>query len=284
MNQYLPYKLFHFIAAVMMLASLPACTQVQAAENHPTTAPMPSKTPLLSVTATQIVAAEMPTPTATTRPETEICPPFSGWDQLQLIQAISNPFHPPAPGSDDPHQGVDFSDLDPVYGYARTGLEIMALLPGRVAGVIANRFPYGNAVLIETSLIELNPALILPDEIPIPTLISALTCPPGAELEDSMRKPESVYLLYAHMQDEPRFSIGDSIACGQVIGSVGESGNALAPHLHLEVRVGTAGQQFSSMAHYISSASEIEMANYCVWRTSGGFVLLDPMLLIDRLP
>ena len=67
--------------------------------------------------------------------------------------------------------------------------------------------------------------------------------------------------------------------CGQAIGSVGMSGNALNPHLHLEVRVGPAGIRLESMAHYDTSATAQEMANYCRWRVSGLFQLVDPMQL-----
>ncbi len=41
--------------------------------------------------------------------------------------------------------------------------------------------------------------------------------------------------LYAHLQ-ETDVSVGQSIRQGQAIGTVGTSGNATGPHLHLEVR------------------------------------------------
>ena len=69
--------------------------------------------------------------------------------------------------------------------------------------------------------------------------------------------------------------------CGQVIGAIGESGNALNPHLHLEVRLGPAGVRFPGMAHYDSGASPDEMAAYCQWRVSGAFLTLDPLRLFQ---
>ena len=78
--------------------------------------------------------------------------------------------------------------------------------------------------------------------------------------------------------------LGDWLQCGWEIGTVGMSGNALNPHLHLEMRVGPAGARFNSMAHYISSASNEEMANYCAWRVSGQFQVVDPMLLFSIEP
>ena len=70
------------------------------------------------------------------------------------------------------------------------------------------------------------------------------------------------------------------MACGELIGATGDTGNALNPHLHVEMRVGPAGANFESMAHYESRASDVEMASYCQWRVSGEFVLVDPGLLL----
>jgi murein DD-endopeptidase MepM/ murein hydrolase activator NlpD len=46
-----------------------------------------------------------------------------------------------------------------------------------------------------------------------------------------------VYTLYGHMQ-EIDVEIGQTISAGQEIGSVGDTGIALGPHLHFEVRMG----------------------------------------------
>jgi murein DD-endopeptidase MepM/ murein hydrolase activator NlpD len=82
------------------------------------------------------------------------------------------------------------------------------------------------------------------------------------------------------MRDAPGFQVGDPIECGEALGQVGQSGNALNPHLHFEVRLGPAGIQLKSMAHYDASASAEEMSNYCTWRVRGVFQLVDPMLLL----
>jgi hypothetical protein len=50
-------------------------------------------------------------------------------------------------------------------------------------------------------------------------------------------------------------------------------------HLHLETRLGKAGETFSGMAFYTTSASVEEMENYVRWRTSGDFRHFDPMNL-----
>ena len=94
----------------------------------------------------------------------------------------------------------------------------------------------------------------------------------------------SLYLFYAHLLDAPTFELAETVDCGQLLGKIGQSGNALNPHLHLEARVGPSGARFESMAHYSGGITEVEMRNYCAWRVSGVFQLLDPMRVLGLLP
>jgi murein DD-endopeptidase MepM/ murein hydrolase activator NlpD len=89
-----------------------------------------------------------------------------------------------------------------------------------------------------------------------------------------------LYLLYAHLQVAPDLQLGDQVACGGAIGAIGDSGNALNPHLHLELRIGPQASRFHSMAHYDASATPEEMASYCTWRVSGQYQLIDPLKLL----
>jgi murein DD-endopeptidase MepM/ murein hydrolase activator NlpD len=50
---------------------------------------------------------------------------------------------------------------------------------------------------------------------------------------------ERVYSLYGHMQNIS-VSIGQAVKAGDPIGTIGDSGIAIGPHLHFEVRVGDA--------------------------------------------
>lgn len=227
--------------------------------------------------------------TNTIDPEYIILSPLTGIPIEDLPSLISNKFSPPPPGSDNPHQGVDFSIVDPNSNVAISGTEVRAAISGIVASVIKDRFPYGNAILIETRIDLISPLLIqnfvLPTPAPLQENHPILTCP----LIDENTHPEqnsghdeenrSLYLLYAHLEEQVLFQPGDQIMAGQKLGTVGSSGNALNPHLHLELRVGSSGAKFPSIAHYDSSASLEEMSYYCLWRVSNAFQLLNPMIL-----
>jgi murein DD-endopeptidase MepM/ murein hydrolase activator NlpD len=199
---------------------------------------------------------------------------------------VNNPFHPPALGSDDPHQGLDLADRG-AGGLAVAGRTVQAVLGGEVAAVIRDRFPYGNAVMLETPLDVLPAEWLRALELPAPTpaqeIHTNLTCPSMPEFNPSSQG-RSLYLLYAHMQTTAGWQPGEGVSCGQSIGSVSNSGNSINPHLHIEARVGPSGVHFESLAHYDASASDQEMSNYCAWRVSGIFALIDPMKVLMIQP
>jgi murein DD-endopeptidase MepM/ murein hydrolase activator NlpD len=154
-------------------------------------------------------------------------------------------------------------------------------MDGRVAGIIRNRPPYGNAVIIETPLDMLPAGWKGPIPTPAPTVPPAgnLFCPPDP-IHTGAGSERSLYLLYAHMNQTPNLTIGQAVGCGEVIGEVGTTGKSVNYHLHLETRAGPAGTQFASMAHYDNAASDEEMRNYCAWRVSGLFQMIDPLELL----
>ena len=275
-------------------ALLTACTVDSSLTSHPTPSLTPYETISSEIPTQHLIFTPSPnlTPTSTSpvsptsTPALQLCSPLEGLTLSQLAENIVNPFHPPQPGSDQPHQGVDLAELRD--GVAVAGLPIRAVLAGIVAAVIPDRFPYGNAILIETPLKGLPPdwvtGLDLPDLIPNQPHDPALTCPGVTNYPDWSAEAGSLYLLYAHMQQSNSYQQGDAVACGDPLGIVGDSGNALNPHLHLEARVGPPGARFSSLAHYDTSASLEEMDNYCTWRVSGWFMLLNPMPLLEQQP
>lgn len=290
-------KLGKLIGVLLLCACLAACSPA-AGDGLPAHASDPSPSPLTPTHQPAFIATTAPAVATTAPPPTlpvaspthilrpDICPPFPGASQADLIAAISNPFNPPPPGSDDPHQAVDIAVQQD--GMALAGGPVLAVLGGRVAMLTDDRFPYGFALLVETPLEDLpsewlaeNPALT-----PAPTrgAYPALTCPAVTPAPAWNEARRSLYHLYAHLQEKPALQPGQPIQCGETIGRIGQSGNALNPHLHLEARIGPAGARFASMAHYDNTARPEEMGNYCLWRVSNVFQLIDPLQLLEQLP
>ena len=285
------------ILLLAWLASLTACTP--AMPDHPALSPtlLPSQTfsPVPSATIQPESSTPSPPtptitplpPTATATPVVEVCSPLQGVALDVLPQIVTNPFDQPRPGEDDGHHGVDlaFYRFGDIVGIK--GLPILSVLPGTVAAAIKDRPVYGNMIIIETPL-EFVPSawdttLQLP--APIPTVTPPnLTCPKQAAFTNLDINRRSLYLLYAHMNQPPTLKQGQAVACGSPLGAVGTTGNSVNPHLHLEVRVGPAGARFNSMAHYIGDATTEEMLNYCTWRVSGLFQMIDPMKLLTLKP
>lgn len=207
---------------------------------------------------------------------------MDGYVIEELPGKVSNPYAPPRLGSDFHHQGVDFFHGYAEGGGAAPGLPVHAILSGRVAMVLADRFPYGNAVIVEVdpAYIPADIAAALPTpDVDMPLLaISSLTCPPvdAPEWDET-----SLYVLYAHLEETAPLTLGQQVTCGDILGRIGKSGNAVNPHLHLEARWGPAGVQFESMGHYSLEVSDDERGAYCLWRVSGRFQHFDPLMLFQ---
>jgi murein DD-endopeptidase MepM/ murein hydrolase activator NlpD len=265
---------------------VPAAVQAGSSTALPSSALLKSTVPPMETASPSFTPASTSTqipPTVALTPALSICSPLEGYSLNQMAGLVSNPFHPSPPGSDDPHQAVDLADRQPDSQIALAGRVVQAVLGGSVAAVIQDRFPYGNALLVETPLEglpnDLPAALGLSEPAPTPIPNLVLTCPDV--VPKNWQASQSLYLLYAHLQKAPAFQPGDPLTCGQALGFVGDSGNALNPHLHLEVRLGPSGARFSSLAHYDNSATLEEMDNYCTWRVRGIFPLVDPMRLLS---
>lgn len=281
-----------------LVCILAACTAPVASLDSPTPtathtlAPAPSwtpasegNTPTFTVSPTEVVTTTPLPPLPSPTLENQVCSPLAGYMLSELPGIVSNPYHPPAPGSDDPHQGVDLADRLDGSGMAVTGMPVQAILAGKVVLAQADRFPYGFAVIVESELPALPEKVRawFPTAAPLWTANPALNCPdvplPGGESTE-----RSAYILYAHLLDTPLVQVGETVACGQVIGAVGQSGNALAPHLHLEIRIGPSGWNPGSLAHYTNDARPEEMGQYCTWRVSGIFQHLDPLEWLAEFP
>ena len=284
-----------YLLTFLLIVSFTGCTSNSDEINHKTTSPPLTATSRLYASPTptiESVPTSSPPPSpAFTKKSTEveeitdlrICSPLKGIPITELTNTIHNPFNPPRSGRDDPHQGVDFAIQE--YGIAISGNPVQSVLDGRVAAVIDNRFPYGYALMIETPIKSLAPQSV--SRIYIPTLSPtiephpALNCPQVSPFPSWNAEKRSLYLFYAHLKEPPIFQIDEVVECGQIIGQIGDSGNALNPHLHLEVRIGPSGARLGSMAHYSTSASPEEMSAYCTWRVMEIFQLVDPKQLLS---
>ena len=203
----------------------------------------------------------LPTATAVVSSTFQICSPLEIHPLDELTEIISDPYHPPPPGREERHHGVDFSYYRRGDRLTIQGVGVQAVFSGQIAAAIQDRFPYGNVVIVETRQNE------LPD-----AWISKLGMQPG----------ESIYTLYAHLDQPPLLDLGEKVEACQSLGAVGKSGNTVEPHLHLEMRLGPAGQSFPSMAYYGAQDSKEERENYVRWRTGGEFRHFDPMSVLGK--
>jgi murein DD-endopeptidase MepM/ murein hydrolase activator NlpD len=219
-----------------------------------------------SVTVQSFITPSVPTApyTSTSTPTaTEIqlimCSPLKDETISSIWEIITNIYDPPPPGRDDHHHGVDFAYYRRGNRLSIEGEVVQSVMPGKIAASIQDRLPYGNMVIIETAQ-SMIPKVIV-DKFAIET-------------------GESLYSLYAHMEQSPDVGMGDEVTCGQALGMVGKTGYEIVnPHLHLEMRIGPSGSRFAGMAFYDTSATVEEMDNYLRWRTSGEFTPMDPMLV-----
>jgi murein DD-endopeptidase MepM/ murein hydrolase activator NlpD len=214
-----------------------------------------------------------------------VCSPLEGETLNSITEIITQPFKMPRPGNDDGHQGIDFSFYRRNDRVGMEGLKVIAALDGKVVTIIGDRGPYGNAVIIETPLNSINSDLIAKIQLPgiQPTVIPdpRVNCPSGEMTFSLDYEHQSLYILYAHLQNAVDFSIGDEVKCGQPIGLVGNTGKSSNPHLHFETRLGPSGARFESMAYYIADSTTAERYNYCVWRVSNLFQVFDPIKLLS---
>ncbi len=244
----------------------------------------PSATINLSPTPANSATPAETTPTEP--PDPGMCSPLEGIEIDELPSMVVNPFAPPPAGRDEPHQGIDIAQRDLQTQISLEGLGVKAVLAGRVAAVIQDQFPYGNALIIETLMNELPEGLEekLPSPAPTPMSRSPLTCPQVEQIYDHKSGRDSLYLLYAHLKEPVDLRVGSLVSCGQMLGAIGSTGNALNPHLHLEARLGPVDTRYSGLGHYDSRATPQEMANYCDWRISGWYRLVDPLVLLGLAP
>lgn len=220
--------------------------------------PSPTALPALTPSPTPSAVSPLAAPTETPIP-LHLCPPLGGYTFAELPLIESQPFIPPRPGKDDGHHGVDFAHWQYKDRASLEGAPVQSVLAGVVAASIADKYPYGNLVIVETPFTQLPEALI-----------EAFQLQAG----------HSLYHLYAHLKEPSPVVLGQAVACGEVVGLVGSSGASGNPHLHFETRTGPAGLTFASMEYYKTTSTAEERTNYERWRFLGEFVLWNPWELL----
>lgn len=220
--------------------------------------------------------------------QTQICSPLEGETLSELTEIITQPFKPPRAGQDveiGDHHGIDFAFYRRKDLLSIDGLPILSALDGVVVTIINDKFPYGNALIIETPVDSISPILL--DQLNLPS--TQPTVVPDPKFNWTPRElpfqlsttSRSLYIYYAHLKYPADFNIGDTVTCGQEIGQVGNTGDSSNPHLHFEIRIGPSGARFESMAYYTPQSTQSERYNYVAWRVSNMFQLLDPMVFLS---
>jgi murein DD-endopeptidase MepM/ murein hydrolase activator NlpD len=102
--------------------------------------------------------------------------------------------------------------------------------------------------------------------------------PAAVQGDLGLSEGQSLYMLYAHMQNAPALFAGDTVQPGQIIGNVGSTGNSTGAHLHLETRTGKTGSL--PLGDMCTDAScSLGSARFNTWYNSGRFESFDPATL-----
>ena len=262
-----------FLSLVLLILSLTACSGEGVQGSDPVGAPGDSLEDQVAVVVFTVTAeataslvptksptaVDTPTITPTSEPDFQICTPLPLHPLEVIDEIVGDPYDPPPAGREERHHGIDLAYYHWKDRDTMEGEPVQAVLSGVVAARMEDRMPYGNMVIIET------PQSDLP-----PDLVERLAIPDG----------ESLYLLYAHFNEAPMVNLGDKVEACQPLGGVGMTGWTEVPHLHLETRTGPAGTVFESILYYDTQATQEEMDNYVLWRTSGVYQHFDPMSLL----
>ena len=270
-----------FIIPILLLTGCSNISQVSKATGYP-----PTITSTLAPRLTPTETATAPSPTPTKELINQVCSPIQGIDFSELPNIVSYAYTSPSPYVENGHPAIDFG----LYHYKDyaffPNFPVQAIISGKAVLVQQDLYPYGNMIMTETRLHDLQPSLLLSitQPTPLPPSYYSLDerCPVSGPAITWNKDDLSLYVLYAHMVEKPDVNPGDQVSCGQFLGNAGKSGHAAEEHLHLEIRIGPSNASFESIAEYKQPASPAERYNYCIWALSGVFQSIDPSILLYR--
>lgn len=222
--------------------------------------PEPDETTPMVGQGAFLLGEKTPLPKMTQVHINQICSPLFSVPLNELATVISDPYKPPPKGKDDRHQGVDFAFYRRFGRESIAGEIVQSVYGGKIAGIIEDRFPYGNALIVETVY----------DFLPLEAVQTL-----------GIENHQSIYILYGHLESMEVRTMGENINPCQPLGKVGKTGNAGVEHLHLEMRIGLSGEILPSMSYYVQEATPEEREAYLRWRTSGEFIHFDPIKILD---
>ncbi len=269
------------IMTILLLTGCSNSSQVATVTMFP-----PTVTSALAPSLTPTLTATLPLPTPTKELINQVCSPIQGIDFSELSDIVSYEYVSPLPYNESGHPAIDFG----LYHYKDypffPNFPIQAIISGKAILVQKDLYPYGNMIMTETRLNELQPSFLssITQPTPLPPSYYSLDerCPVSGSAVTWDKDGLSLYVLYAHMVEKPDIQPGDQVTCGQLLGNAGKSGHAAEEHLHLEIRIGPSNAGFESIAEYKQPATPAERYNYCIWALSGVFQSIDPSVLLFR--
>ena len=266
-NPYLhtPHKnVASFVLIISIAVLLYSCAP---AIPHQVTAAAPQQKPVSTQTSVPATPTLIPTVISSFfAPESGplICSPLAvqPLDKLNLI--VTQPFIMPRVMDDGSYQDSGHHGLDVGFitrGKLKfTGSQVLAAISGKVVTIINNRPPYGDMVMLETPYDQIPEKLITNHKIKV---------------------GDSLYTVYAHLQNMQKLTIGQDIKCGHQIAETGLTGMTDGPHLHFETRWGPPDASFPVMSYYINNVTAEEVKYYTIWRMSGKYQLFNPFELLN---
>jgi murein DD-endopeptidase MepM/ murein hydrolase activator NlpD len=109
--------------------------------------------------------------------------------------------------------------------------------------------------------------------------------PPSVASSLGLKPGQSLFVQYQHMAGKSPIAPGDIVSAGQVIGTMGGTGdNSSGPHLHVEIRVGESGSLGQDGYFYPTEESPNPWGSSATYQNWKALSTIDPKWLWPDLP